>query len=58
MPIDISIDSHALPLKQLPVGQMSVLVLTDHYLKFGTSQCTKVDGAKLQNLGCKCTSRF
>ena len=56
-PIDISVDRHALPLQQLPVGQMSVLVFIDHFLKFGTPQCTKVDGAKLRNLGCKCTSR-
>ena len=55
--IDISVDRYAFPLQQLPVRQISVLVLTDHFLKFGTPQCTKVDGAKLRNLGCKCTSR-
>ena len=56
-PIDISVDRHALPLQQLPVRQMRVLVFTDHFLKFCTPQCTKVDGAKLRNLGYKCTSR-
>ena len=56
-PIDISVDRHALPLQQLPVRQMRILVATDHFLKFGTPQCTRVDGAKLRNLGYKCTSR-
>ena len=46
-----------LPLQQLLVRQMSVLVLTDNFLKFGTPQCTKFDSAKVQNLGNKCTSR-
>ena len=56
-PINISVDRHALPLQQLPVRQMRVLVLRDHFLKFGTPQCTKVDGAKVWNLGYKCISR-
>ena len=55
--INISVNRHALPFQQLPVGQMSVLVLTDHFLKFGIPQCTKVDGGKLRILGCKYTSR-
>ena len=57
VPINISVNRHALPLQQLLVRQMSILVLTDHFLKFGTPQCTKVDSAKVQNLGNKCTSR-
>ena len=57
MPIDISVNRHTLPLQQLSVRQMSILLLTEHFLNLGSAQSTKVYGAKVKKLGCKCTSR-
>ena len=56
--IDISVNRHGLPLQYLLAKQISILVLKVHFLKFSTPWSIKVDGAKVYNLGGKCTSRI